>query len=87
MNGTTLQSLISDPKHARLIADVLADYAELRYPRRKAYAVLRSLSPTELWDLYKVAIDDGNESFRLAFGPVYHEKRGDGNGPLFQEAL
>ncbi len=84
INGTTLQSLVTDPSHARLICEVLADTASVgRYPLRKAYQVLRALPATELWDLYEIAMNRGNPAFREAFGPVYHRLIGDGNGPLF----
>ncbi len=87
MLGTTKEGMIADPAHTKFIADVLSDFASNgKYPKNKAYQVLRTLSPEELFELYDIACRKGNEEFRKAFGPVYHETRGEAEGPLFKEA-
>lgn len=80
----TEQTLIASPDDAKLIAEVLADKAsDGKYPRRKAYQVLRSLSPSELYNLWAKDRDSGSEGFRQVFGSIYHDKRGERIGPLF----
>jgi hypothetical protein len=84
--GTTKEGMIADPAHTKFIADVLSDFASNgKYPKNKAYQVLRSLSPEELFELYDIACRKGNEEFRKAFGPVYHGARGDNDGDLFRD--
>jgi hypothetical protein len=77
------QTFVRDPAHARLVAESLADMASKSYPHRKAYQVLRSLAPAELYEMVE-ASRAGGESFRRAFGPVYHRYVGDDEiGELF----
>ncbi len=86
--ATTMQMLINDHKHAILVCEVLADIASNgKYKWKTAYSVLRSLSPVELFEIYSVCMDRGNESFREEFGSLYHAKQGDSLGPLFQEVI
>ena len=82
------EAFVKDPSEAVFIADVLADAAsDGSYPRRKAYAALRSLSPPELYEMYLAWREGGNEGFRQAFGPLYHQAAGETvDGPLFQMA-
>lgn len=77
---------VKEPKEARFICEVLAEKAsDGAYTYRSAYQALRTLSPQELHGLYEVWRRDGNEAFRAAFGPLYHQAAGDPvNGPLFE---
>ena len=54
MRGTTLQSIVSDPEHARLICEVLSELELPGFPARKIYQVLRQLKPEELYRIYNV---------------------------------
>lgn len=78
---------VRDPSEARFIAEVLGECAANgRYTYKRAYAALRSLAPQELFDLYNVWRNDGNQAFRDVFGPYYHRAAGESiNGPLFEE--
>ena len=80
---------VKDPSEAVFYCDVLADCASYGpYKHRQAYQALRSLAPQELFDLYNVWRNEGNESFRAAFGPYYHRAKGESvEGPLFEEGL
>lgn len=86
LSPTTSQVFVRDPEHARFVCEVLADCASVsrKYSHRKAYQVLRSLTPDELFELYKTRRDEGNDAFREAFGPVYYRAQGkEAVGPLF----
>lgn len=79
------RTLIRDPQHARLVAESLADMASKSYPHRKAYQVLRSLAPAELYEMLE-ASRSGGEAFRRAFGAVYHRYVGEpAVGDLFAD--
>ncbi len=83
---TSLDMLVNDPKHAQLIAEVLADSASNgAYSHRSAYQVLRSITPEQLHILYNTFCTYGPRVFRQQFGPVYHEARGDNDGDLFRD--
>lgn len=80
------QTFVQDPEHTRLVCDVLSDVAcEGKYQKKKSYQVLRTLNAEELYALYTVLCEKGNHAFREAFGPVYHQKRGESDGPLFED--
>lgn len=83
---TSVEMLINDPKHAQLIAEVLADSASNgAYSHRQAYQVLRSITPQQLHILYSTFCTEGPRKFREQFGPVFHGARGDNDGELFKE--
>ena len=83
MRGTTLQSIVSDPEHARLICGVLSELELPGFPARKSYQVLRQLKPEELYRIYNVFCREGKQRYKEEFGPIYHQVRGDSIGPLF----
>lgn len=81
------EEFVKNPSEARFIAKVLAEKAaDGAYTYKRAYQALRSLSPQELFDLYNVWRNDGNQAFRDVFGPYYHRAAGESvDGPLFSE--
>lgn len=81
MQGTTLETIIADPEHARLLCEVMSDSVHL--PKRKSYQVMRALKPDELFHLYRQFCFN-REGFHILFGSMYHDKRGDSLGPLFE---
>lgn len=74
-----------NPEHARLVCDMLSDDAakSRKYTKRRAYNVLRQLSPDELYAMLEAA-RDSRERFVQEFGPLYHREVGETSvGELF----
>jgi hypothetical protein len=82
LSPTTSEVFVRDPEHARFICEVLADCAATvrEYNHRRAYQALRSLTPDELFSMYRIHRDQGNAAFREAFGSVYHRAQGHKKG-------
>lgn len=80
------EAFVKEPAEARFISEVLAEKAaDGAYKYKQSYQALRSLSPQELFEMYRVYRDEGNEAFREAFGPFYHRAAGElVEGPLFE---